>query len=617
MLKERLLAAASLVALWTFSVTSNHSTVTLILLVAGVVATLVGERFEIPRIPLGALTIGILLLVFFSGIEAPMGHRFFEPGMGPAYRGGVVAAALLVILLVRKSPGAQAFYKVAAAVGLMLAAGVVREVFPFALYVALEMVFLLLFLRLHVSPRSRVLTPGSGLSAVLVAALASGLAVGLHWSESQLGDMITLIQGSSGSATFSARSDFSWARGRQASTKVVARAFAEQQPVYMVGMRYADYEGERWAVATGKSLVPVLQEGLFGRLRGDKEVRVELTSLPAVTLLHPANTTCVRVDVKALKEDRLGTLYLPPQSGFLGRYELGLGPALPQSDPEVLELCLALPPNTPQVVHQLARELVRSAPSEIVAIRNVEEYLRQNFTYGFGYPFPKDRDPIEVFLEEKPQAHCEVFATSMALILRAGGIPCRYINGFLMTEKSRFGNYWVSRDRDAHAWVEAWVPGQGWVTADPTPPSALSSPAVPLWRETLEWVIGLFQRTVAAVRSGAVPLPLVVLFALGLLVWRIKWRPRWRWGGRAAFQEKQRLARLHSILARCEALCEGGRPGHLTVLEWAGRLEDEAMVGFLRRYSQVRYSSSEPADSEVDELERLCSELVSARVSGG
>lgn len=597
-------------ALWTFSVSSNHSAVSLGLLIAGLVAAVIGERFEIPRVPLGIMTLAILLLVFFSGIEAPMGHRFFEPGMGPAYRGGVVAAALLVVLLVRKCPGGQVFFRVAAALGLMLSAGVVREVLPFAYYVALETALLLLFLRLHSSERSRLLTLGSAAAALLVALLASALAASLHWSERQLGDIISLMQGSSGSAVFSARSDFSWARGRQTSTKVVARAFAEEQPLYMVGMRYLTYEGERWSVARGKSLVPELGEGVFGRLRSEREIRVELTSLPAVTLLHPAATTSVRVNVKALKEDRLGTLYLTPQSGFLGSYHLGLGPQLPQSDPELLELCLALPPDCPQVVKDLADQLVRSAPSEAVAVRAVEDYLRQNFTYGFGHPFPTDRDAIEVFLEEKPPAHCEVFATSMALILRAGGIPCRYINGFLMAEKSRLGDYWVSRDRDAHAWVEAYVQGQGWVTADPTPPSALSSPPVPLWREGVEWFVGLFQRTLAALRGGAIPLPVLVAAGLLLLAWRLKWRPRWVWNSAKteAAPRQKRLRRMQQILGKCEALREQARPKHLTVLEWGQTLEQD-FNRFLERYSELRYSSSEPSESDLDELEQLCSRL--------
>ena len=59
----------------------------------------------------------------------------------------------------------------------------------------------------------------------------------------------------------------------------------------------------------------------------------------------------------------------------------------------------------------------------------------------------------------------------MTVMLRSLGIPARYINGFLTGEYNDVGGDYIVRASDAHSWVEAYFPGFGWLTFDPTPPS--------------------------------------------------------------------------------------------------------------------------------------------------
>jgi hypothetical protein len=59
-------------------------------------------------------------------------------------------------------------------------------------------------------------------------------------------------------------------------------------------------------------------------------------------------------------------------------------------------------------------------------------------------------------------------------MLRTLGIPTRLVTGFLVQEWNPFGNYAIVRQGDAHAWVEAFLPGSGWTRFDPTPPAPLS-----------------------------------------------------------------------------------------------------------------------------------------------
>src|SRR5262249_3815969 len=79
------------------------------------------------------------------------------------------------------------------------------------------------------------------------------------------------------------------------------------------------------------------------------------------------------------------------------------------------------------------------------------------------------REPLDYFLFDRREGHCEYFSSAMAVMLRAVGIPSRNVNGFLGGEWNEYGKYVAVRSGDAHSWVEAYFEGVGWVTFDPTP----------------------------------------------------------------------------------------------------------------------------------------------------
>ena len=78
------------------------------------------------------------------------------------------------------------------------------------------------------------------------------------------------------------------------------------------------------------------------------------------------------------------------------------------------------------------------------------------------------KNPLEEFLFKHRSAHCEFFASAAALLLRLDGIPSRVVAGFRIAKDSKNGVLTI-RDRDAHAWVEAYSEKNGWLTLDPTP----------------------------------------------------------------------------------------------------------------------------------------------------
>jgi hypothetical protein len=120
-----------------------------------------------------------------------------------------------------------------------------------------------------------------------------------------------------------------------------------------------------------------------------------------------------------------------------------------------------------------------ASPGEILA--RLERHLLENYEYSLEFLAHPAERPVEEFLLRTRRGQCEYFATSLVLMLRARGVPARLVTGFLGGELNPIDGHLVVRQDNAHAWVEAWIDGQGWTTADPTPPAgrpAFGSPGL-------------------------------------------------------------------------------------------------------------------------------------------
>ncbi len=129
---------------------------------------------------------------------------------------------------------------------------------------------------------------------------------------------------------------------------------------------------------------------------------------------------------------------------------------------------LALPRLDPRI-QQLAGNITAAAKNNYDKAAAIEDYLLTHFTYTLQLSRTPPSDPIAEFLFIRKQGHCEYFAASMAVMLRMLGIPSRVVNGFRSNEFNDLTSQYVVRDSDAHSWVEAYFPGYGWVSFDPTP----------------------------------------------------------------------------------------------------------------------------------------------------
>ena len=121
----------------------------------------------------------------------------------------------------------------------------------------------------------------------------------------------------------------------------------------------------------------------------------------------------------------------------------------------------------------------RSAPRELKSIEiasAIELHLRESGAYKYSLDLSiqdSKIDPVEDFLFNRKAGHCEYFATALALMLRAAGVPARVVSGYKGGMPINDGGYEVQQ-RFAHLWVEAWQSPDRWITFDATPLDARS-----------------------------------------------------------------------------------------------------------------------------------------------
>jgi transglutaminase-like putative cysteine protease len=122
-----------------------------------------------------------------------------------------------------------------------------------------------------------------------------------------------------------------------------------------------------------------------------------------------------------------------------------------------------------QPLWRAARRLAEEAGSPYAATLAIERWLRADG--GFRYEEQPSRavnaPPLADFVVRSRAGYCQHFAGTMALMLRFLGIPARVAVGF--TSGTWDDGVWTVTDHDAHAWVEAWFAGWGWLPFDPTP----------------------------------------------------------------------------------------------------------------------------------------------------
>jgi transglutaminase-like putative cysteine protease len=137
--------------------------------------------------------------------------------------------------------------------------------------------------------------------------------------------------------------------------------------------------------------------------------------------------------------------------------------------PFIRERYLALP-HIPERVHTLARQVTEGQPTAYDRVLAVNRYLWATYRFDLAIPPQRGRgDAVDYFLFEQRRGYCEQFASAMVVMLRSAGIPSRLATGYTPGTLNRVTGLLEVRNSDAHAWVEVFFPGIGWVEFEPTP----------------------------------------------------------------------------------------------------------------------------------------------------
>lgn len=144
----------------------------------------------------------------------------------------------------------------------------------------------------------------------------------------------------------------------------------------------------------------------------------------------------------------------------------------PFAEGPVRELAMRI---APALIEQ--RDLqIDSHPNDREIAEVFRSYLEQEYSYTLEPPpVPADIDPIEYFLFDGKQGHCEYFASALAALCRSVGIHARVAVGYVATEYDRDREVFVVRERHAHAWTDVRVSPGRWVEIDPSPRETLET----------------------------------------------------------------------------------------------------------------------------------------------
>lgn len=168
-----------------------------------------------------------------------------------------------------------------------------------------------------------------------------------------------------------------------------------------------------------------------------------------------------------------------------------------------------------QRLHELAVDIVGNAHSNREKATKIRDYLQSHYAYSLERP-PREGSTVEDFLFRQTFGHCEIFSTTMAVLLSVINVPVRNVSGFVSSEY-RDGLHLV-RAAHAHSWVEVYLDDDGWVVFDPTP-SGAQSVEIDLLVRINDWFVTYnAAKLYQGIKTHALSLSFLFLFVIVLSV---------------------------------------------------------------------------------------------------
>ena len=316
---------------------------------------------------------------------------------------------------------------------------------------------------------------------------------------------------------------------------------------------------------------------------------------------------------------------------FVSRYNPEAGWLFPLQ-PEEHRILSVLPRELRKPFTSLARDILAGRSlrdSEKAAA--VVSWLRKHCRYALDFRPSGKQDPILDFLGEARRGHCELFATSAVLLLRAMGLPARYVTGFLCEERSPFTSTYIARAQNAHAWGEVYLADEKrWMLVEATPPASglpsarsFAAPApekafLELLKESVQLLFASLRRGyfADAILSGikavflflfeALMRPWVgipALFLIAALAVRLLFRRR-KAGIAIPDPNRRALSAAEADFERSYSRKSGRKRAPAETLSIYFANAPEPVRSLMRDYETLRYAERNPSAEEVHAFRR-------------
>lgn len=265
---------------------------------------------------------------------------------------------------------------------------------------------------------------------------------------------------------------------KQTGTKVMTVVTDLNGRIYLKGMSYANYENNKWSVLTDEQANDYPQDFqafiMTANYQERSTVTIDTVNKESIVYtpyyLASINDTFSPVcDVLVSNSDK-ATNYsmsvMPYSESELDNFSMDFSSQVYDYDNFVKSYYLKLPYDTKLAMLKIAEENNLTG----VSTQNIPQAVKQFVSHSASYSLntqkvPDGRDVAEWFLNDAETGYCMHFANAAAVMLRALGVPARYVTGYCADVVD--GKAIVTSD-NAHAWVEYYDSSIGWIPLDAT-----------------------------------------------------------------------------------------------------------------------------------------------------
>lgn len=236
--------------------------------------------------------------------------------------------------------------------------------------------------------------------------------------------------------------------------------------LYWRGLVLSHYDGRRWT-ATSDSNAFVLLPEISNQEDADYQILLEphqkkwlfYQDYPVAAtpeLLFYSDEGLTQLGGRAIYQRFVYSLTEKlPSKPYLSAYDRQINTQLPSF-------------GNPRLRTWSQQQLAEVQGNTAAFMENLRRYIHdQPYWYSLSVEHAPPRNQMDSFWFDSRKGYCEYYASAVTFILRAAGIPARIIVGYHGGRWNPVSEYLTVQQNDAHAWLEYWQEGRGWLRFDP------------------------------------------------------------------------------------------------------------------------------------------------------